>query len=76
MEVITGPQLRATRLSLNWEAEKLAVRPKVPVGVIQRAEDSPSEPVVTIAQLNAPVKALRSAEASSSPFPNSDADQP
>jgi len=62
--VITGPQLRAARIALNWRQQLLATRAKVPVSVVQLAESSPGEPAVTIAQLNVLMQVLRAAEAS------------
>jgi hypothetical protein len=65
--VITGPQLRAARTSLRWEPRELAKRAKVPLTVVERAENSPGEPVITIAQLNALMQTLRAAGASFPP---------
>ena len=65
--MITGPQLRAVRFSIGWEPEILAVRAKVPRSVVMRAESSAGEPMITIAQLNALMQALRSAGASLPP---------
>lgn len=65
--MITGPQLRAVRFSIGWEPKILAVRAKVPLSVVMRAESSPGEPMITIAQLNALMQALRSAGASLPP---------
>ena len=65
--MITGPQLLAARLSIAWAPAELAKRAKVPLSVVTRAESSPDEPMVTIAQLNALVQALRTAGASFSP---------
>jgi len=45
----------------------LAERAKVPLSVVTRAESSPGEPAITIAQLNALMQALRSAGASFTP---------
>ncbi|SFM46080.1 hypothetical protein SAMN05192568_103255 [Methylobacterium pseudosasicola] len=42
----------------------MATRAKVPLGVVERAESSPGEPAVTIAQLNALMQTLRAAGAS------------
>ena len=61
--MITGPQLLAARISLRWGPAELAKRAKVPPSVVARAESSPGEPAVTIAQLNALVQALRTAGA-------------
>lgn len=69
--MITGPQLLAARFSIRWSPTKLAERAKVPLSVVARAEGSPGEPAVTIAQLNALMQALRGAGASVPP-----ADQP
>lgn len=69
--MITGPQLRAARVSLGWKAQVLATRAKVPLGAVERAESSPGEPAVTIAQLNALMQALHAAGAS---FPGADPD--
>ena len=65
--MITGPQLLAARFSIGWTPADLAKRAKVPLSVVARAEGSPGEPAVTIAQLNALIQALRSAGASSPP---------
>jgi hypothetical protein len=67
--MITGPQIRAARTSVGWEPRELAKRAKVPLGAVLRAESSPGEPVITIAQLNALMQALRLAGAS---FPPAD----
>ncbi|MGH1589007.1 helix-turn-helix domain-containing protein [Methylobacterium phyllosphaerae] len=67
--MITGQQIRAARTSLGWEPKALAIRAKVPLSVVLRAEGSPGEPLVTIAQLNALMQALRAAGAS---FPPAD----
>jgi hypothetical protein len=61
--LITGPQIQAARLSLRWGPTELAKRAKVPLSVVQRAENSPGEPAVTIAQLNALMQTLRAAGA-------------
>lgn len=65
--MITGPQLLAARLSTALAPAELAERAKVPLSVVTRAEGSPDEPMVTIAQLNALVQALRTARASFPP---------
>ena len=67
--MITGPQLLAARMSIRWSPAELAKRAKVPPSVVGRAEGSPGEPTVTIAQLNALVQALRTAGAT---FPATD----
>lgn len=67
--MITGPQLRAARVSRGWKQRALASKAKVSLGIVDRAESSPGEPAVTIAQLNALMQALRSAGAS---FPPAD----
>ena len=67
--MITGPQLRTARISLAWKQQTLAGKAKVSPSVVERAESSPGEPAVTIAQLNALMQALRSAGAS---FPPAD----
>lgn len=67
--MITGPQLVAARVSIRMSPARLAERAKVPLSVVARAEGSPGEPAVTIAQLNALMQALRSAGAS---FPPAD----
>ena len=67
--MITGPQLRAARLPLGWAPADLARRAKVPLSVVTRAESSPGEPAITVAQCNALIQALRSAGAS---FPPAD----
>ena len=69
MRLITGPQLLAARVSLKWRQQALATRAKVRLGVVERAESSPGEPAVTIAQLNALMQALRAAGASFPPSP-------
>ncbi len=69
--VTTGPQLRASRVALGWSPKRLAERAKVPVSVVLRAESSPDDPAVTIAQLNALMQALRAAGAS---FPAAEPD--
>jgi len=69
--VITGSQLLAARTSIRWSPRDLARRAKVPSSVVARAEDSPGEPAVTIAQLNALMQVLRAAGAS---FPPADPD--
>jgi transcriptional regulator with XRE-family HTH domain len=61
--VITGSQIRAARIALKWKQQVLASRAKVPLGVVERAESSPSEPAVAIAQLNALMQTLRAAGA-------------
>ena len=68
--MITGPQLLAARLSIRWAPTELAKRAKLPLAVVHRAESSPSEPMVTIAQLNAMMQALRAAGASFQPLIN------
>ena len=65
--MITGPQLLAARLSVRWSPQRLAERAKVPLSVVTRAESSPGEPAITIAQLNALMKALWAAGASFPP---------
>ena len=65
--MITGLQLRAARLPLGWVPADLARRAKAPLSVVTRAESSPDEPAITIAQLNALMQTLRSAGASFSP---------
>jgi hypothetical protein len=67
--MITGPQLFAARFSIGWTPAELAERAKLPLSVVARAEGSPGEPAVTIAQLNALMQALRAAGAS---FPPAD----
>ena len=62
--MITGPQICAAWLSVNWSPTELAKRAKVPLGVVARGEGSPGEPAVTIAQLNALLQTLRNAGAS------------
>jgi hypothetical protein len=61
--MITGPQLLAARMSIRLSPAELAKRAKVPVSVVGRAEGSPGEPAITIAQLNALMQALRAAGA-------------
>lgn len=68
-EMITGPQLRAARAALGWKLRVLATKAKLPSGVVERAENSPGEPAITIAQLSALMQALRAAGAS---FPPAD----
>ena len=65
--MITSSQLFAARISIGWSPTRLAERAKVPLTVVTRAEGSPGEPAVTIAQLNALVQALRNAGASFPP---------
>lgn len=65
--MITGPQLRAARVALKWKQQVLAKRAKVPLAVVHRAESCLGEPVITIAQLNALMQALRTAGASFPP---------
>lgn len=65
--MITGPQIRSARVSLGWNKQTLANKAKVLLGVVERAESSPGEPAITIAQLNALMQALRSAGASFRP---------
>ncbi len=67
--MITGPQLLAARISIGWSPARLAGRAKVPLGVVARAEGTPGEPTITIAQLNALVQTLRTAGAT---FPTTD----
>lgn len=76
--MITGPQLRAARLSVDWSPAELATRAKVPLGTVQRAESSPGEPEVSITQLNALMKALWAGRARFSPAEpeTDDGDQP
>ena len=62
--MITSPQLLAARLCIGWSPARLAGRAKVPLGVAARAEDSPGEPAITVAELNALVQALRAGGAS------------
>lgn len=65
--MITGPQLLAARLSIAWTPAEMAKRAKVSLSVVTRAESSPDEPMVTIAQLSALMQALRTAGASFPP---------
>ncbi|GJE14242.1 helix-turn-helix domain-containing protein [Methylobacterium longum] len=65
----TGLQILQARRSLGWERTDLAKRAKVPLSVVARAESSPGEPAITIAQLNALMQALRGAGTS---FPPAD----
>lgn len=65
--MITGPQLRAARLPLGWAPADLARRAKGPLSVVTRAEGSPGETAITIAQLNALLQTLRTAGASFPP---------
>ena len=69
--VTTGPQLRPSWVALGWSPKRLAEHAKVPVSVVLRAESSPDDPAVTIAQLNALMQALRAASAS---FPAAEPD--
>lgn len=64
MGVITGPQILAARLTIGLEPAKLAERVKVLPSVGTRAEGSPGEPAITIAQLNTLMQALCAAGAS------------
>ncbi len=61
--MITGPQLLAARLSIGFAPTKLAERAKVPLSVVTRAESSPGERAITIAQVSALMQALRAAGA-------------
>lgn len=70
--MITGPQLLAGRFSVGLAPVELAKRAEVSPSVVARAEGSPGEPAITIAQLNALMQALRAAGAS---FPVADPDQ-
>ena len=77
--MITGPQLLAARFSVGWTPVELAKRAKVSLSVVARAEGSPGEPAVTIAQLNALLQALRAVGASfppADPGTDSSLDQP
>lgn len=77
--MITGLRLQAARLSVGLRPAKLAERAKVPPSVVTRAESSPGEPAITIAQLNALMQALRAAGASFTPpvpAPDRGKDQP
>ena len=67
--MIPGSQLLVARRSIGWSPKRLAERAKVPLSVVARAESSPDEPAVTIAQLNALMQVLRTAGAS---FPPND----
>ena len=67
--MITGSQLFAARISIRLSPAELAKRAKVSLSVVARAEGSPGEPAITIAQLNALMQALRAAGAS---FPPAD----
>ena len=67
--MITGPQIRAARSSIGWAPTMLAMRAKVPLSVVHRAENSPGEPLITIVQLIALMQVLRSAGASFPPSP-------
>jgi hypothetical protein len=49
----------------------LAMRAKVPLGIVHRAENSPGEPIITAMQLMALMKALWAAGAG---FPPADPD--
>jgi ribosome-binding protein aMBF1 (putative translation factor) len=71
--MITGSQMRKAREALGWSRAQLATKAKVTVTVVQRAESSPGEPMVTIAHLNALMQALRTAGAS---FPSTASDSP
>jgi transcriptional regulator with XRE-family HTH domain len=65
--MITGSQLLAARMSIRLSPAELAKRAKVPLSVVARAESSPGEPAITIAQLNALMQTLRAAGASFPP---------
>jgi hypothetical protein len=69
--VITGQQILQARLSLGWKRGDLAKKARVPLSVVQRAESSPGEPALTIAQLNVLMQLLRANGAS---FPPADPD--
>lgn len=61
--MVTGSQIRVARILLGWEPARLAEKAKVSVSVVLRAEKSPGEPVVTVAQRAALLTALRKAGA-------------
>jgi hypothetical protein len=63
--VITGLQLYDARWSIGLDQRVLARKAGVPLSGAHRAESSPSEPVITITQLNARMQALRAAGATS-----------
>lgn len=56
--------MREAREALGWSRSQFAAKAKVTVAIVDRAENSPGEPVVTIAHLNALMQALRAAGAS------------
>ncbi|MGU3540386.1 helix-turn-helix domain-containing protein [Methylobacterium sp. A54F] len=58
--MISGSQITAARKRLGWSQPQLAERAKVPLGVVMRVEKSSGEPAVTVAQMAALVRTLRS----------------
>ncbi|SEF05710.1 hypothetical protein SAMN05519104_8095 [Rhizobiales bacterium GAS188] len=46
--MITGAQIRAARLLLQWDPQDLADRAKLSVAIIRRSEATDGEPMVTL----------------------------
>ena len=59
--MITGAQIVAARELLQWAQTDLARKAKLRPSVIMRAEASPSEPVITVAQMDALLRTLKAA---------------
>jgi ribosome-binding protein aMBF1 (putative translation factor) len=57
--MVTGAQIVAARDLLQWAQTDLAKKAKLRPSVIMRAEASPGEPVITISQMDALLRALR-----------------
>lgn len=59
--MITGRQIREARKSLGWTQRELALKAKVTISVVVRAENSPGEPVIKIVKGNVLLSVLRTA---------------
>jgi ribosome-binding protein aMBF1 (putative translation factor) len=59
--MITGAQIVAARDLLQWAQSDLARQAKLRPSVIMRAEASLGEPVITITQMDALLRALKTA---------------
>lgn len=59
--MITGRQIREARKSLGWTQRELALKAKVTISVVVRAENSPGEPVIKIVKGNVLLSVLRAA---------------
>lgn len=59
--MITGHQLRNARKLTGMSQKVLARKAGVGVSIVERAENSPGDPMVTISQLNALMNALQAA---------------